>query len=481
MRERISWARSIPLPASAIFQIGALLCFIRRAKAPRRNLAAALALFAAALLSHEGSAVFPAIVVAYAFLLEAPREQRLWPNFRAVIEWAERGAIAAAPFVGVVVAYLALRLWVLGAIAPISPKNDWTAAKWILTIPEALAQFLLLLTLPWRAGPAHELRPADSVLVADFYLPMLGLVAAATVLWLFFRRYPHHRLYLFCAVWVVIALAPVLNLRTLAPVETIQDRFLYMPSVAWCLFLADFAAGFIAAGGVRARVAASAAAALALIYGVYLWRTGHLRSAERELEIAAGLRPRDGITLADLGSLHMKMGKLDRARGELEREISVWRDAPTAAYLDLAEVSARLGDRKTSEQMLQHAGSMPGGQLAAARVGAKLAISVYQDYTVAEKGLEQIPAAERDVEIWALLAWLARKQGRLDDALADYESALRLAPKRTDLLVHHAGVLYRLGRVDESPAEVNLALTVHPHDAQLQRLADLLQKRANPR
>ncbi len=74
-----------------------------------------------------------------------------------------------------------------------------------------------------------------------------------------------------------------------------------------------------------------------------------------------------------------------------------------------------------------------------------------------------------------------RKHGRLDDALADYQAAIRLAPKRADLRVRHAGLLLKRGRLDESLAELKVALTLQPNDPRLQQLADWLQKRAKAR
>jgi tetratricopeptide (TPR) repeat protein len=413
----------------------------------------------------------------------------------------------------VVIAYLALRLWVLGAIAPISARNDWTRTEWILTIPGALAQFLLLLLLPWRAGPGHEMRPADGIWSPAFWLPTLGISATGAALWLLFRHHRHRRLYLFCAVWIVVALTPVLNLRSLDPVETIRDRFLFMSSVAWCIFLGDFVSGFAVAGGVRARLATAAAAALAIAYFSYLWRaehfwhdqityfsscvqnypqswvcrtnlgmelwhTGDLKGAERELETAALLRPREGVLIGDLASLHVVMGKLDHAKEEFTREIEVWKDAPVAVYVELAEVSAQQGDRKTSEQILERAASMPGGRLEAAKASAKIKIHVDRDYASAETALKQIPPEQRDTDTWVLLASMARRERRLEEALTYYDSALKLAPRRIDLIVGRVSVLYRLGRRDEALHQSELALSRDPNNPDLKRLVDRLRSLA---
>jgi protein O-mannosyl-transferase len=398
--DTISWGRSIPLPLSAIFQMGALLCFIRRASAPRRNLALALTLFALALLTHEGAVVFPVIIAAYVFLLEGSDQMPARAGVRQALMRMWRSVLAAAPFFAIDAFYLAVRLWVLGFITYPNPKNTWSGAEQILTVPAVLADFVLLLLAPWRAGPAHEVWPAARVTASGFYLPATALLAGAASTYLLLRRHPHRRLNLFCVVWIVIGLAPVLNLKSLNPVALVQDRYLYMSSAAWCILLGDLAGGLIAMGTLAARIATAAAAVLAVAYGASLWnierywyddltyftkcvqdypaswlcrenlaaelwRRGDLRGAERELEAAIPLDPSAGRWLVSLGMLHVKLNQLDRAEDELARGLRMMEHSPMRtehptpqAYMELGQVAAALGDHETRRMAFERARAM---------------------------------------------------------------------------------------------------------------------------
>ncbi len=48
-------------------------------------------------------------------------------------------------------------------------------------------------------------------------------------------------LYLFCVTWMAIAIAPMMNLRGIFQGSLVQDRYRYLPSVAWCVMIADCA------------------------------------------------------------------------------------------------------------------------------------------------------------------------------------------------------------------------------------------------
>ena len=64
------------------------------------------------------------------------------------------------------------------------------------------------------------------------------------------------RLYLFCAAWALIAIAPAMNLKALAVL--VQDRILYAPSFGWSLAV-SIAAIRIASSSSRARTMVAAA------------------------------------------------------------------------------------------------------------------------------------------------------------------------------------------------------------------------------
>ncbi len=508
--QAVVWASAIPLLMSGAFALGAILCFITRKRAPRRGLALARALFAAALLSHESPVVLPLIIAAYVYLLEAAPD-RGGGEANSITTRIVAAARESAPFFAVDAAYLALRFGVLGFIARANVTNDMTRAERLFSIPAAAANYLVLLLIPWRAGPAHQLVMADGWTRPEFYLPLAALAATAIALWLMFAAHPHRSLYAFCAAWALAAIAPVLNLGSLSPVEMIQDRYLYFASAAWCIFLGDVGASLVAMGGAMAPMAAGAVAAFAVVSGAWLWHVepfwhdnvayfskciemfpgswlchgrlaleletaGNLRGAERELEISSRLRPRDGAALYNLGALHAQLGDYKRAEDELARALTLLQHPPQVAYLELAEVADRAGDREESERLLAQSAAMPEGPVPAEIARAKIKLS-HGDYAGAEATLRALLPRNRDVvEIWEILGVAAERQGRFEEAVDDYRTALQLEPQLAALHLEAAMILAKLGRRDDALAECRSVLQLEPANLRARQLMHRLEQ-----
>lgn len=393
--QAIAWPSAIPLPMSAVFEMAAMLFFIRRAQRPARYLTLALVFFAASLLSHESSIVFPFILIAYAFLLEPMHEDAgdaADPLHDRILDRIWRSAIVAAPFFAEVLVYLAIRSWELGFISRANRTNHMPLAEKLLTVPGVLANYLILLLAPWRAGPAHPVLPANSALAPQFYLPLLGLAATLTAVAILIGRSPHRRLYFFCAAWILIPIVPVLNLGALSPLALVEDRYLYLPSVGWCIFLGSVTARLLETRAQYSRYVAVAVGALAIAYGASLWRVEHYwhdeialfsgciemspdstlchgrlamayeeagnwNGAAIELDIAERLYPDDGGTLYNLALLHDRFGAHRQAEDEMARALRLSPDAPVQPYLELARVADEAGDNAASER----AGARAGG------------------------------------------------------------------------------------------------------------------------
>ena len=93
------------------------------------------------------------------------------------------------------------------------------------------------------------------------------IVAAFLVLVL---RSPRRRLYLFCGAWIGITLAPMMLLHSVY--HLVQDYYLYLPSVGWCLLLGDLIAVLARKSAVARRLAFGGAIAMLVVYAVALWR-----------------------------------------------------------------------------------------------------------------------------------------------------------------------------------------------------------------
>ena len=453
--QAVIWPTAIPLPMSAAFELAALLFFIWSAR-DESSKAVAPIFFAMALLSHESAVVFPLILFAYATLL-APRMPTVWR------ERFVRAAIATAPFFIEVAVYLLIRREVLGFITRLNATNPWTAAEGLLTIPSALSTYAMLLIMPWRAGPVHPIDVVSSVASSQFILPMVALVgltaSALIALWNDARR----ATYLFWALWIAISIVPVLDLRAFSPLALVEDRYLYMASVAWCIAVTDLAVDALIGVEASGRILVAAASIVTIAFAASLfhvesfWRDevtlfstctemaprsnlchdrlglalkmrGDMESAEREFVIAQELDPDEASNLYNLGLTHAAMGRTAEAFDEIKRALAKLPDAPAFAYTDLARLADSLGKNDEREEALTHAEKLPDGAMQVELARAQIALG-HHDYASAESHARAVLATNpRNADGWAALGLALQNEDRPDEAVAAYEKAMKLHP-----------------------------------------------------
>lgn len=498
--EAVVWVSAIPLPLSAALELGALYLFISRAGGGARNWLVALLLYAGALLTHESAVAFPVLVALYVFLLESlggaggaesapsPLKPRLWSAM-----------VCATPFAILTLLYLALRWWVLGFISRPMPVNRMTGAQTLLTIPEVLATDLVLLVIPWVASPAHHPTIVTSPASPRFYLPAAALVVLAAAFGWSLRNHPRRRLYLFCAIWAGIAIGPMMNLRGIFQGALIQDRYLYVPSLGWCVMVADVAIRF-ARKGVRARqIALAGAAALIVVYAASLWSVqgfwhdnvafytrlvevspeepswhyafgvaledrADLVGAEREYKKALSLDPASPA-LYDLGVVHARLGRFKEAATEQAEGLKRLTQPRADAYVGLAQIYELNGDQARSEAALKYAESLPGGDHVAALARAQIKFN-HADISGAETILRDLAGRDPyDPRVWTMLGLTAAAHKLNQEALANYQRAMALAPRDPFSRFLAALALHKLGRDREALEQCRVVLALSPNDA----------------
>jgi tetratricopeptide (TPR) repeat protein len=507
--EAVVWATAIPLPLSATFELGAFYLFLTREAAPRRNWALSLFLYACALLSHESAIAFPGLIAAYALLLE-PRsgtslrlETPAAPSTNAVARRDTealpvrlvRVAIEAAPFAAAMVGYLVLRLLVLGFISRPNPMNHASTAVVLMTVPWVLLQFIELIVVPWRAGPAHRLFFVSSPGSPEFYGPLAAFALIAAVL--MFGRFGRRRLYLFCTLWFVLALIPEMNLSGLDPDALVQDRYLYLPSFGWCLLIADALTTLAAANESWRKPMFIGAAALAGLYAFVLfgvqrfWHDGvtffshcieefpeasicheglgdalakrlDLKDALHELSVAVSLRPEAPDARWDLGVIEGRLPSYAEAVTEMRASLLLRPERSAFDYATFADYADAAGEPAESERALKAAETLRDGEKEAQVVRAQIRFR-HGDATGALQILNEMVMRYPEMSrAWLLLGAVRMARKDYDGAFVAFERLIALTP---DFPVPHydaAVALYRMGRNAEALAQCRAALALAP-------------------
>ncbi len=354
----IAWMAASCYVLGTALGLGAFYLIMPRADGTGRRWAAAIALYAGALLCHESLAAFPALVACYAFLFDPNDSQAgeavessgaaLWIRVR-------RAAIWQAPFAVELLLYMVVRRLVLGFFVsnPYYFQNLLTDAQAVLTVPLVFATYLTELAMPWRVLPLHRVPPVSSPLSPDFWMPLAAIALLGAALVVVARRDPRRRLHLFCAAWMGVTFAPLMMLHSMP--HLVQDYYAYLPSVGWYILLGDLIAGITLLNTLARRLVVGGACAMLAVYAVSLWsaerfwhddvaaargyvqgwpesvqwrwnlafdldRQGDLADAEYELRTALRLEPdRTGTVFAPHSyELHHYLGELLARRGDID-------------------------------------------------------------------------------------------------------------------------------------------------------------------
>jgi hypothetical protein len=404
--------------------------------------------FAAALFAKESAAVFPALVAARIFLLGPPGETP-----RATITRALRGALPSLALLG---AFLLLRYGLLDVVPPESVAGPAHRLALFWTWWSALWLYARLLVWPAELSIVHELPLAS----APWSWTLAGgLAVLAVALWGAFRLRRTAPGASFGLLLLLVGMAPLTNF--LLPITSHRDavfpvaeRFLYAPSIGFCLFLAWLflqalpralaragGGGRDRAGGARLRRAIPPAL-LGLVLLAGLWASA-LRASDWKDEttlFAATLRksPRSAMANLNYGTAVMDLARsepsadkrralMHRALEHLERAVAL---APSnyRGHYDLANLYQALGRPEAAEASFREA------------------LRLYPELFQAMVNLGSILA----------------QTGRPDEALEWLETADRLRPNNIAVMVNRAHVLQMLGRPELAIPLYRQALTVDP-------------------
>ncbi len=521
--QAVVWTSAIGLLLAATLETGALCLFASRAGS-RFKLPLALILYAGALLSHESAVAFPGLIGLYVFLLESAADAE---NGKQSIDspWprARRALAAMSPFAAAMLLYLIARRLVLGAF--INTTNSVLpvgAARVLMTIPRVVLTDLAVMIAPSTAGLAHRQLFVSSPGSVDFVrspasLDFLGPVAVLAVLALVFlrsvRNHPRRRLYLFCAGWILIAIAPMMNLGAITHFLEVQDDYLYLASAGWCVMFGDCVVRFVRAGrSMRRNLAWTAIAALVAVYlatvwslepvwhdnralfarciedlpeavvchgalGVALKLEGDLPGAERELTEAIHL-DRIGIWTwpFDLAQTYGREGRFAEACAELDRSIKMSAEADARDYVMLAKFRDLAGQSALSEAALKRAEAEPDGIERAGLARAEIRMW-HRDDAGAEAILRGLAARyPGNYQVWDEMGAALADQKRYDESLSDYKRAIDLEPNEMLPRLFTAKLLHSMGRDREALEQCRAALAIEPNDGDAQALAAGLER-----
>ena len=404
----VVWMAASGFVFATAFVLAAFYLIMPRAAGNPRNWTIAIALYACALLSHESAIAFPGLVACYAFLFVDADRGSLWMRARRAVIWS-------VPFAIELILYMVTRRLVLGFFVsnPYDITNLLTGAQTILTVPLVLGTYLTDLALPWLTLPNHRVLPVSSLQAPAFWVPLAAIVMMVAGFLVIAVRSPRRRLYLFCGAWIGITLAPMMLLHSVY--HLVQDYYLYLPSVGWCILVGDVIAVIARRNALARRIAFGGAVAVLIVYAVALWRVE--RFWHDDIAAARGYiegSPESVSWHTTLATFLEQKGDLAGAESEARKALSFKPDQTGTiqpSYQELhgliGELMARRGDIDGAEaEFRQSANDSANEDEDNAHIPAARRAYIKETYELYDKGL-------RD-----------QASGRFDQALAEINEAI---------------------------------------------------------
>lgn len=323
---------------AALAALAALLALARAldSAGPARGrwLAASWAAFAAGLLCKESAFTTIGLVLVVHWRL-------------APADGLRRRAAVLAPYVAVGLAYLGLRLLVVGALALPAPPGSLDnplahvdLATRLRTASIVLWDYLAMLIAPVRLSADYSFNQVPLALSWLEPRPLTalallaGLGTASLAAW---RRWPQVTI---AAAFFAIPLALTANL--LFPIGTIKaERLLYLPSAGLCL-----AAGWLLASWAAARPRAAGVAVVTILalFAARTWlRNGDWRDERALYEAAVRVSPESAKAHHNLAVALQRAGDYDAAVAHYHRALATYPDYAAAAF-GIGHVATLRGD-----------------------------------------------------------------------------------------------------------------------------------------
>ncbi len=238
---------------STVFLLLALLAYRRYLveRAARWN-ALGLTAFAAACLSKSSVVPFPLLLLLYDWLHRRP------------LEWRSK-----IPYFLLAAAVAALSIYAKSD-GVIKPPHGESVLATVLVMSRVWWEYVFALFVPIHLSPAYYYQRAG-VVSWENVLALAFLVALLVAAWLYRHR---ARWGVFCLGWILLALLPVANIVPIAVVRA--DRYLYLPLIAFGLWVGSWWIGATARTAARKRAIGAVVA---------LWLVGLGIQSQRYAEV----------------------------------------------------------------------------------------------------------------------------------------------------------------------------------------------------
>ena len=477
--EAVAWVSGGVEVLMTLLLLAALHFYLRHRRAGRAyQLILALAFYLLALCSKEAALAFP-LIVAYLEL----RHFNQSPRGKA------RGAgwlPLAAGLALVTAVYALMRYQANGAIFA-TDETRLPLGPALLTIPLAVVKYLALLVWPFGYSYQHYTIPVTSVVSLKLLAPLVAAVALTFIV----ARYGSRELR-FAGAWLILTLAPVLLVINRFEMEhLVQERYLYLPSLGFCLALGLGVEWLAARQSSRLspdKFAAALVAAVVVFYSVaYILHSRHWRDSLSVYQHAVAVAPDSAPAYSSLATEYAFAGRARDAESSARRAIEL--DPQYAdGYIKLSYLTQQQGNLNKAIEILEQAKSsiaptpVNRSSLATLMLNLGMLYSQKKDYPTAIENAQASLALWPRAAGWNYTALIYSYTDDPEESLRLYREAQRRLPPAYSVIHLSMGIIYdQLGRLQEARDEYQKYLTLVPPDIPEVKGAQTLLRKVNER
>jgi tetratricopeptide (TPR) repeat protein len=283
------------------------------------------------------------------------------------------------------------------------------------------------------------------------------------------------------ALWTVLFILPVLNLKAFNQEESLlHDRYLYLPSVGFCLLLAVMLDRVTSRSGARRRwVFAGATLLIATVYfGLTLTQNRSWKSDLAMTGQALRVSPRNAFLHNYLGAWYFEHGQLLEAQDAYERAIRI-RPAYYDAYSNLADVYHVRGQFTEAERLYVRAIGL-GARYPNTYFNLGVVLVNQNKLIESERPLLEAVELQPDFDkAHYNLGWIYAAQGKDRLAEQEYRRTLEVRPSYVEARVNLSALLRKEGRYDAALRELEIARRFAPDHPDVLRALDELRMQTN--
>lgn len=416
--ESVAWIAGRSDVLATLFVLAALVVHLWMARGATRTLAVGVLALLALGAKETAIALVPLLLLADLLIARPERTRLWWPGYIGV---------------GVAVAlYLGLRRATVGGVVG-SAVTGSAIERSFADLIGAVGTYLLRLIWPINLNAYIDAVPTDRFALTTAVAASLALAALALSAWRSGRGEVT-----FLVLWLALTLAPSLAVVWRIPEAPIAERYLYLPSVAFCL-LVGYGAAFAwrhAQSSALRNAVVGAIAMLILAAATATWMRNRVWHDDLALWSDTVTKSQiAGLPMRSLGVAHLQRGHSEDARRSLELALQRRNSLAGLQVIHnnlgtIAMQAQRYDDaRRYYEAALQSYAN-------AADTLFNLGLAILQggggSRDAANAALEYFERAEKlspyDADIQAALGQVAAIRGERDRAIAHLQRALELAP-----------------------------------------------------